>query len=104
MSKQLFSLDAPDNVTDAKVGQMRQRIISAFKIAYGYRNEIPDPNGTGPIPQRRLVPNPESAAQFTKRMYRQFTLEVIKHAEAQEAQEAAKIAAIEKVDAEMELE
>lgn len=75
-------------VPDAQI----QRLLTAFKGAYGYEDFLP---GATPIP------NPETPVQFTRRMIRVYMMDVLRAFEATQAAEAARLAAAAAVDSEV---
>lgn len=48
-------------------------ITNAFATAYNRPDTVPDPNTPG-----ATIPNPETKAQFARRMVRQFIIETVK--------------------------
>jgi hypothetical protein len=80
-------------IADDKVQRMR----AAFAARYGYRAKVFDP-ATG-----AEIDNPESRADFARRMIREFVKGVIRDHERREAAEAAANAAGAAVETEIEL-
>lgn len=68
--------------------QYDQRIVDGIAYQHGYQDEIEDPE-TG-----EAIPNPETKAQFAKRMARQWVKECIIAWEATQAAEQARQDAI----------
>jgi hypothetical protein len=83
-----FSFDIPD----AQVA----RFVAAFVGAFQYPDMVPDPNNPS-----ALIPNPETKAAFTRRMWRNMAKDVIKQWEGQQAQMGAYTTAVAKVENEI---
>lgn len=76
-----ISITIPDGVA--------ARVTNGLAGQYGYKAIIPAPNPTDPP-----VPNPESKAQFARRMVRQFIHESVRAYEASQASNTARDAAV----------
>jgi hypothetical protein len=75
---------------------MMPRVTEAFKAQHNYQVKIP----SGPEPGAPLVDNPETEAQFVKRMIREYVKELTIAHEATGAAENARISANEGIRAE----
>lgn len=69
------------------------RVTNGLAGQYGYKATIPAPNPADPP-----VPNPESKAQFARRMVRQFIHETVKAYEASQAANTARDVAVADAD------
>lgn len=83
-----ISIDIPDAV--------QPRVLDAFAAVYGRQDEIPDPNdGT------KMISNPETKAQFARRMLKQHLREVLTAHEASAEAEAARTAKASQIAGEL---
>lgn len=61
------------------------RIIEGFSKANGYQETIPHPTEAG-----QTIPNPETKAQFCKRLIKKILIDAVLNSESREAMETAK--------------
>ncbi len=73
-----------------------QRVVDAFAVQYNRPELVPDPANPG-----QYIPNPETKAAFARRLTKEYIKGVVKAAEASQAAEAARLAAIVDVDADI---
>lgn len=76
------------NYTISIKAAVAQELVEAFKDAYDYQATIPGAFG------QSATPNPESAADFTKRKIMEFPKEVLRSYRAKLAREAATLSAV----------
>ena len=74
----------------------RTRAINGVAYQNHYQDEIEDENG-------EMIPNPENKGVFCRRMIKEYIINNVKAWEANQAAEAARLAAIEDVDINMEV-
>lgn len=89
-----ISISIPDAV--------QPRVLDAFSAVYGRPEEIPDPNHvpTGPM-DVVMIPNPETKAQFAKRMLQQHVKDVLTNHEGNAEAEAARKAKADQITGEL---
>jgi hypothetical protein len=86
------------NIPDA----VQPRVLDAFAATYGRPEEIPDPNHTPTGPgDVVMIPNPETKAQFAKKMLQQHVREVLTAHEASAEAEAARQAKADQIAGEL---
>jgi nucleoid-associated protein YgaU len=78
------------SVTISWDAQYDQRVIEGIAYQHGYQDMIEDPENPG-----QMIPNPETKAQFAKRMAQRWVKECIKAWEATQAAEQARQDALE---------
>lgn len=76
--------------------QQAQRIGNMFCQFHGYQETLPDPTPENPA---QTKPNPETKAQFVNRKMREYLRDCVKAQEGQIAAEAARVTAVNDVDA-----
>lgn len=74
------------------------RAIQGVAYQNKYQDEIDDPDNPG-----EMIPNPETKAQFAKRMIKEYIINNVRAWEANQAADAARTAAIEAVEDEVEI-
>lgn len=80
-----ITLDVPDAQED--------RIYEAFATAFGYQEEIADPDDAG-----QTIDNPQSKADFAKERIASFITGTVASVEAEAAATEARVAAIDSVN------
>lgn len=83
-----ISIDIPDAV--------QPRVLDAFATVYGRPEQIPDPNDA-----TKTISNPETKAQFARRMLKQHVRDVLTSHEASADAEAARTAKADQIAGEL---
>lgn len=83
-----ISLDVPDAQED--------RIYEAFATAFGYQEQVPDPENAG-----QMTDNPQTKAEFAKERIASFITGTVGSVEAEAAATTARTDAIDNVNKEV---